>query len=187
MDDPVAARETASDGREILYAYSILYPPFCRTGSFNGSRWLIWNIYRWYKIMSPRIEMNIESIAYDAKSLRLYVTMHQIFRIWAIPFFNAPVTLTTVLQLVTKPYPTPHHPNKRDLYFIQSQNDLYQVNEWIKFVSQFGILSLFVFLWQLVATALCVLGAFAFWPVSWLEQNVIGGNRERGFGEAVKG
>lgn len=126
-------------------------------------------------------------IAYDAKSLRLYVTMHQIFRIWAIPFFNAPVTLTTVLQLVSKPYPTPHHPNKRDLYFIQSQNDLYQVNEWIKFVSQFGVLSLFIFIWQLVATGFCVLGAFAFWPVSWLEQNVIGGNRERGFGEAIKG
>ncbi|MCJ1241354.1 hypothetical protein MMC14_009359 [Varicellaria rhodocarpa] len=36
--------------------------PFCRTGSFHGSRWLIWCIYRWYKIMSPRIEMDIDSV-----------------------------------------------------------------------------------------------------------------------------
>jgi hypothetical protein len=36
--------------------------PFCRTGSFNGSRWLIWCIYRWYKIMSPKIEIDIDSI-----------------------------------------------------------------------------------------------------------------------------
>lgn len=113
--------------------------------------------------------------------------MHQIFRIWAIPFYSASVTFTTVLQLVAKTYPTPHHPNKRDIYFIQSQNDLYQSNEWIKFISQFGILSVLVLAWQILATAFCVLGAFAFWPVSWVEQNVIGGNRERGFTEAVKG
>lgn len=36
--------------------------PFCRTGSFEGSRWLLWCIYRWYKIMSPRIEMNVDSV-----------------------------------------------------------------------------------------------------------------------------
>ena len=125
--------------------------------------------------------------AYDAQTLRLYVTMHQIFRLWAMPFFSAPVTLTTVLQLVAKPYPTPHHPEKRDLYFIQSQTDLYQVNEWIKFVSPLGLLSLLLYVWQLLATALCVLGAFLFWPVSWIEHNVIGGNYVRGLREAVKG
>ncbi|KAK4695792.1 hypothetical protein P7C71_g2029, partial [Lecanoromycetidae sp. Uapishka_2] len=36
--------------------------PFCRTGSFEGSRWLIWCIYRWYKIMSPRIEIAVDSV-----------------------------------------------------------------------------------------------------------------------------
>lgn len=36
--------------------------PFCRTGSFEGSRWLIWCIYRWYKIMSPRIELGVDSV-----------------------------------------------------------------------------------------------------------------------------
>lgn len=36
--------------------------PFCRTGSFDGSRWLIWCIYRWYKILSPRIELEVESV-----------------------------------------------------------------------------------------------------------------------------
>lgn len=36
--------------------------PICRTGSFNGSRWLIWCIYRWYKVMSPRIELGVDSV-----------------------------------------------------------------------------------------------------------------------------
>ena len=36
--------------------------PFCRTGSFEGSRLLIHGIFRWYKIMSPRIEAKINGI-----------------------------------------------------------------------------------------------------------------------------
>ena len=36
--------------------------PFCRTGSFNGSRILIRGIYRWYKIMSPEIKLRVNSV-----------------------------------------------------------------------------------------------------------------------------
>jgi len=43
--------------------------PFCRTGSFEGSRWLIWCIYRWYKIMSPRIEMSVDSVGMFSRIL----------------------------------------------------------------------------------------------------------------------
>ncbi|CAL8581756.1 hypothetical protein XPA_007442 [Xanthoria parietina] len=181
--------------------------PFCRTGSFEGSRWLIWCIYRWYKIMSPRIEISVDGIAYDEKNLTLYVNIHQIFRIWAIPFFKAPVSLVTVLRLVRYPsqpppssYSASISPNdtvdsfsygstsrEKPLYFIKSQNDLYQVNEFFTFFSQFGILSGLLLLGQFVATALCIVGATMFWPISWVEQNVVGGNREKSIGDAVRG
>ncbi|KAL9014467.1 MAG: hypothetical protein Q9173_000903 [Seirophora scorigena] len=181
--------------------------PICRTGSYEGSRWLIWCIYRWYKIMSPRIEISIDGVAYDEKNRTLYVNIHQVFRLWIIPFFSAPVALTTVLKLVRDPplppqplYSTPVNPNasrhgalnrttssEKPLYYIQSQNDLYQVNEILKFFSQFGILSGLLLLWQFIATALCVLGATVFWPISWVEQNVIGGNKERSIAEAARG
>jgi hypothetical protein len=36
--------------------------PFCRTGSFNGSRYLILAIYRWYKILSPRIGLDVNGV-----------------------------------------------------------------------------------------------------------------------------
>lgn len=36
--------------------------PFVRTGSWEGSRYLIHAVYRWYKIMSPRIELDVHSI-----------------------------------------------------------------------------------------------------------------------------
>ncbi|KAE8382303.1 hypothetical protein BDV26DRAFT_253742 [Aspergillus bertholletiae] len=77
--------------------------PFCRIQRFRGSRWVVKKIYQWYKVMSPRIEMKIHSIAYDSENLKLYVTMSQIFTIWIIPFHVAPVTLTTVLSLTTNP------------------------------------------------------------------------------------
>ena len=54
-------------------------------------------------------------------------------------------------------------------------------------MSLFGILSVFVFVFQLVATGLCVLGSLVFWPISWVEQNVVGGNKERTLVDAVKG
>ena len=36
--------------------------PFCRTGSFPNSREVVWMIYRWYKIMSPRIDLTVHSV-----------------------------------------------------------------------------------------------------------------------------
>lgn len=36
--------------------------PFCRTGKWPNSRLLIGLIYRWYKIMSPSIDITVQSI-----------------------------------------------------------------------------------------------------------------------------
>jgi hypothetical protein len=46
--------------------------PFCRVPSFSkftipmigviNSRWVIWMIYRWYKILSPRIILDVHSV-----------------------------------------------------------------------------------------------------------------------------
>ena len=76
---------------------------------------------------------------------------------------------------------------KSPKYFIKAQNDLYQIHEIAKFLPLFGLLSAFVVLWQFIATGLCALGAWIFWPVGWLEQNVVGGNRERRLADAVDG
>ena len=157
--------------------------PFCRTGSFDGSRFFIRAIYRWYKIMSPRIDLTVHSIgmtilrqprciialanselvspAYDPDHLVLYVNLSQIFRIWAIPFHSAHVNLTTVLHLT--------YFESSSKYYINSQNDLYQVNEFVRFVWPGGLL--LVWFWQIVATLMCLVGAVFFWPISWLEEH----------------
>ncbi|KAF2240756.1 hypothetical protein BU26DRAFT_405687, partial [Trematosphaeria pertusa] len=134
--------------------------PFCRTGSWENSRFLVRAIYRWYKIMSPRIDLEVKSVAYDEPNLILYVSIHQIFRIWVIPFYKAPVSLVSVLTLK-------HNRGDRK-YYIDSQNDLYQVDEFIKFVAPPGWI--LVWLWQFWSTFFCLLGAVALWPVSLIEE-----------------
>jgi hypothetical protein len=134
--------------------------PFCRTGSHDNSRWLIAAIYRWYKIMSPRIDVSVQSVAFDEANLTLYVQIFQIFRIWLVPFYYAPVELTTVLKL--------RHNKGDNKYYIHGQNDMYQVDQWIRFILPGG--HLLIYLWHAWATLFCVVGAYVLTPVTWVEE-----------------
>ena len=81
--------------------------PFCATGSWSfrlfgqewTSRWAILQIYQWYKILSPQIDLEILSVAFSEETLYLYVTIHQHFRLWMVPYYDASVKFTTVLRL----------------------------------------------------------------------------------------
>jgi hypothetical protein len=132
----------------------------------------------------------------------LYVSIHQTFKIWVIPFYNAQPSLVTVLKLVHEEEPSMDPPRSyadavtagvngqpessrassrsRDVafkqsgsedqgkkYYIQSQNDLYQTNEFIKFLIPWGIGATLVMAWQLWATFMSVIGAFLGKPVTW--------------------
>lgn len=81
--------------------------PFCKTSSWNtlfghryNSRWATLQIYQWYKILSPRIDLRVLSVALDDDELVLYVTIRQQFRIWLVYLYEADVLFTTVLKLV---------------------------------------------------------------------------------------
>ena len=171
--------------------------PFCRTGSFDGSRNLIHAIYKWYKLLSPKVEVNVNSIgitpittpinpykfqltyslpAYDSHNLILYLNITQTVSFWMIPFHHANVTLTTELHL-TRP------PNSRK-FCIKAQNDLYQNDQLIRFFMPFGLGELSMHMWQYSSTMMCVFGAFLLAPAtrlqqSWLEQQ---GERNGGRG-----
>lgn len=185
--------------------------PLCRTGSFGRSRILIEYIYRWYKILSPRIDLRVYSIgkflpprsviaiwhddaptnvhtlylAFDEPNLLLYVSLQQTFRIQFLPFHRADAHLTTVLQLTRSIKPpgqslptddqTVNLPvlNGAPKYYIQSQNDLYQSSELVKFiVPWFHIGNLAVMAWQFFVTLQCVILATIFQPLAWIEESV---------------
>ncbi|KAK8183155.1 uncharacterized protein BKA78DRAFT_257612, partial [Phyllosticta capitalensis] len=140
-----------------------LVHPFCRTGKFRNSRLLIHGLYRCYKIMSPRVDISINSVAFDKQNLILYVHVSQIFRIWFIPFHYAPVSLVTVLQLEK-------HSPYEDAYYIASQNDLYQTTDFPRFV--FPPAFLLVWIWQLFAMVFCNVAALVLTPLTWAEERL---------------
>ncbi|KAL2810015.1 hypothetical protein BJX63DRAFT_331399 [Aspergillus granulosus] len=143
--------------------------PFCRIWSCNGSRWAITKIYQWYKIMSPHIDLDVRSVAYDTENLKLYVTIFQVFSIWLIPFHRAPVTLTTVLDLTTDPgdeRATAAQGKKR--YYIKKQEDFYQPSEFIKFVMPIGG-HFVIMMWHAFASLFSIAGVFLLWPIMWAE------------------
>lgn len=68
--------------------------------------------------------------------------------------------------------------DEQDKFYIQSQNDLYQTSEFIKFVVPWGIGVLLVVLWQFWATFFCVLGTKIYDLLMWLPHKVFGGHHE---------
>lgn len=59
---------------------------------------------------------------------------------------------------------------KKQLWYISSQNDLYQTNEWVKFLVPWGIGVTLMWAWQLWATFLCVAGAIVLFPQTWFKE-----------------
>jgi hypothetical protein len=130
------------------------------------------------------------SAAFDQEHLKLYVTISQIFSIFIIPFYLAPVTLTTVLTLTTNPneyrgyldfsndtYNSSEETTEAEhgetrKYWISSQEDLYQTTEFVKFFLPFGIGVCMIFVWHLFATAGCVLGSLLLSPITWAEEKL---------------
>jgi hypothetical protein len=142
-------------------------------------------VYRWYKILSPRIILEVECegwrpllkypstpynatnppsrLEYNQKSQILFTEINQTFSIFFAPFYHANVHLTTKLKL--------HHSQQDGKYYITSQEDLYQSNDIASFLFPwFGAGAAMVWFWQVFATGLCILGALAFAPITWLEQ-----------------
>ncbi|KAK4651486.1 hypothetical protein QC762_603280 [Podospora pseudocomata] len=259
--------------------------PFCRVPSFKDrqipftnttnldSRAFIIAIYRWYKLLSPRISLSITSVAFDHKTNTLYVRLNQDFSIWFLPFHNARrVELVSLLSLEARSSfssqqqptvngtatnllvePLPHHPpseastdgetlydaasetrhliqegekpsfsevaageasapsspitvpaganggNKLQKlkqsgtasgsqgqsgqgdvkYYITHQEDLYQVTEFLKFIS-LAPGSMMYGIWQVCAAVFCVFGAILLGPLMQLAYEAVGIGKQKG-------
>jgi len=201
--------------------------PFCRIPPFQNvsvpllgeanSRQLVLAVLRWYRILSPRIDLKVNSVQFDQDRNTLYLDITQRFALFFVPFYAAHVHLVSVLHLVKgggqsqvesyRQVASSNKPNhghglvkeiengelpsfaqvaktgggngkqslsnedssaKEGQYLIAKQEDLYQVNEWIKFVAPFGVGDLLVTLWQLLAAAACLAGSVALFPFVWI-------------------
>ncbi|KAI3331519.1 hypothetical protein HD806DRAFT_162168 [Xylariaceae sp. AK1471] len=174
--------------------------PFCRVPSFESrtiqvpfiniawtlnSRWLVLLVYQWYRILSPKILLEVDSTAFDRRTNSLYATIRQTFTIWIVPFslWQANVQLVCLLELAHLPVDGNNQPllprdgseqsdqddntalRSKKRYFIRGQQDHYQVNEFLKFIAPFGA-SVVWYLWQLFATFVSAIGVALLWPVT---------------------
>lgn len=55
-------------------------------------------------------------------------------------------------------------------YYIQSQNDLYQVDQFVRFILPWGIGTTIILIWHWFATLCCILGARLGAPLRWNNQ-----------------
>lgn len=198
-------QSTREDQRRVLEKYFLpnayFIHPFCRVPSFGdtqipftnrtvNSLWFVFFIYQWYRILSPKIELDIDSVAFDKKQNLLYVTIHQTFTLWFVPFslWQSNVKLVTVLNLEHLPVRDDGKPVldsdledsnvkstlHRKQYFIKGQEDNYQVEEFLKFVAPWGASVLWT-VWQLCATLVCAVGvALLRVPITLIRENVLG-------------
>ncbi|KAK8118851.1 uncharacterized protein PG998_003477 [Apiospora kogelbergensis] len=148
------------------------------------SRTFVRFIYEWYRILSPKIQIAINSKVFDQQHNLLYLTIHQVFTLWFVPFslWQAKVKLVTVLELVYLPVDEdgqlsddgtvipPDDKRTRYRYFIRGQEDNYQMTEWLKFIAPWGGHILW-YAGQLVSTLICSFCAMLFWPLTFLGPN----------------
>ncbi len=99
---------------------------------------------------------------YDQKQQILYVSISQIFSFFFVPFYAPKVNFVTVLHL--------SHDTDNKKYYVESQKDLYQLNEFVKFVWPGGATVLL--LWQWMNVLLSIAGALALAPMTWFEERV---------------
>ncbi|APA09050.1 hypothetical protein SS1G_02924 [Sclerotinia sclerotiorum 1980 UF-70] len=166
--------------------------PLCSVPSFStvripvlgevDSRWVLWCVYRWYKVLSPRIVVEVDGVEYNPETQTLFLQIHQIFHLFFVPFFAPTVYLTTILYLTPSTGRLQSHNHnsfegsstgasesrRRTKYLIKHQEDLYQSTEVVKFFWPGG--TKVISAWRLFATLLCISGAIIFAPFTWMQE-----------------
>ncbi|PHH66156.1 hypothetical protein CDD81_219 [Ophiocordyceps australis] len=175
-----------TEQEDVLNTYFLpgvsLEHPICRVPSIPpdlfpysllgiDSRWLMLCIYRWYRTISPHVDIGIDSAIFDQRSGQLFVDIHQTLSFWFIPFHKARVNLVTVLLLQQGSAPAAHNStalsgtgHERSRYYIAAQKDYYSFKEFATFA--FPVLGpLIMMLIQLYSAMVCVLGSILLFPL----------------------
>ncbi|KAI0159225.1 hypothetical protein BJ166DRAFT_325555 [Pestalotiopsis sp. NC0098] len=202
--------QTIEDQQDALDQYftpdAFFIHPLCRVPSFStkvfgyelNSLSFLKYIFQWYRILSPHIDLTVDSAVMDAHNSLLYLTIRQTFTLWFVPLslWQANVKLVTVLTLDKRPVDGEGRLLKTNgsvssadqtvnsLWFIKGQEDHYQMEEWLKFIAPFGA-SVVWQAFQLFATYLCWLGVMFLWPVTSVHDYVFR-NREADGKQMVK-
>ncbi|RMZ87043.1 hypothetical protein DV736_g5731, partial [Chaetothyriales sp. CBS 134916] len=155
--------------------------PVCRVDSFANSRWFIGQVYLWYKIMTPKVDITSYSIGYDKENLVLYVTSQQYFKIWFLPAITPRLLSILILTqdvdddfnaIADGPTTNSTSVTGKKKYYIKSQKDMYEPNELVRYFTPYALGTTLVTLVQIWATIFCVIGSTLGFPIISLEDSV---------------
>ncbi|KAH9975057.1 hypothetical protein BGW80DRAFT_1299913 [Lactifluus volemus] len=94
--------------------------PLCSVDPGPNSREGILGIYQWYRVMSPRMEVIVDKITYDAEKSILFLDVIQVFHIRFSPLPPARTRLFSRLTLR----------NESGRYYITFQEDFYHPDDF---------------------------------------------------------
>ncbi|KAF8197124.1 hypothetical protein BJ912DRAFT_954843 [Pholiota molesta] len=94
--------------------------PVCSVNSGPNSRDTVLGIYQWYRILSPKIDIQVESIVFDSDQNVIYLEGVQWFKLFILPFKPAPARLIVRLTLR----------KQEGLFYISEQEDFYHTDDF---------------------------------------------------------
>ncbi|EJD00291.1 uncharacterized protein FOMMEDRAFT_22132 [Fomitiporia mediterranea MF3/22] len=103
--------------------------PLCTVHPGPGSREEIVGIYEWYRDMSPKVSLEVESFVYDETQKVAYLNVVQNFHIFLSPFASSPARLLVKVSLRKNP--------QDGKYYIIQQEDYYQPEDIFRLVLPF--------------------------------------------------
>ncbi|KAJ2918867.1 hypothetical protein MD484_g1532, partial [Candolleomyces efflorescens] len=96
--------------------------PVCSVRSSANSREKLLKIYQWYRVLSPHIDLKVESVVLDRENEVMYIEMIQWFKLFFLPINPQPARLVTRLQLR----------KVLGLYYISRQEDFYHTVDFVR-------------------------------------------------------
>ncbi|KAJ3566222.1 hypothetical protein NP233_g7133 [Leucocoprinus birnbaumii] len=96
--------------------------PVCAVESGPTSRKTVLGIYQWYRVLSPHIEVQVNSVVWDSEHGYMFLDIQQWFKLFFVPVRPKPSRLCTRLTL-----------RKEDdgLYYISMQEDFYHPDDFM--------------------------------------------------------
>ncbi|KLO19137.1 hypothetical protein SCHPADRAFT_924757 [Schizopora paradoxa] len=123
--------------------------PLCTVKRGDNSRGLIIGIYRWYRNMSPNLEIVVESSKFDEQLNIIYVNAVQVFHVWISPLKPVPARLLVRIDL--------NRSSEDGKYYIVQQTDYYQPEDILALTIPFLIYPL-VFI-KIATSWICVINS----------------------------
>ncbi|KAF9442709.1 hypothetical protein P691DRAFT_810225 [Macrolepiota fuliginosa MF-IS2] len=90
--------------------------PICAVESGPNSRKTVLGIYQWYRVLSPHINLTVNSVVWDPQHNYVFLDIVQWFKLFFLPIGPAPARLCVRLTLRRE---------ESGLYYIAMQEDFY--------------------------------------------------------------